>query len=145
MIGVFTLHTYREQVQLEAKRAERERAEAKQAEREAKEKKVCKEEERHEAEKGDEASTGASSSKAGGEVNRVVMDPNCTCCTQVKVICEFLMNSNKKQVACVQCNQSKGKCQWPRDGKDTKAGPKATSKVDKGKKQKADNETLTLR
>ncbi|KIN95010.1 hypothetical protein M404DRAFT_34522 [Pisolithus tinctorius Marx 270] len=39
------------------------------------------------------------------------------------------------------CNQSKGKCQWPGDGKDSKAGPKARGKVNKGKKQKADDES----
>ncbi|KIO06798.1 hypothetical protein M404DRAFT_24478 [Pisolithus tinctorius Marx 270] len=143
-----------EQAQLEAKRVVREkaeaektvqeRAEAKRAEREAKEKKACKEEEKREAErkrkaragKGDEAGT---SGEAGGEVKQVVMDPGCTCCARAQVICEFVIDSNKKRIACVRCNQSKGKCQWPGDGKDAEAGPKA-GRSDKGKKRKADKE-----
>ncbi|KIN94334.1 hypothetical protein M404DRAFT_35152 [Pisolithus tinctorius Marx 270] len=133
--------------QAEAKRAERERAKAKRAEREAKERKVHEEEERWEAKhkhkaeagKGDEASAGGASGEARGEVKKVVMDPSCTHCTQAQVICKFLVDSNKKQVACVQCNQSKGKCHWPGDGKDTKAIPKARG-VAKGQKRKADKE-----
>ncbi|KAI6003524.1 hypothetical protein F5J12DRAFT_893768 [Pisolithus orientalis] len=133
------------QVRLEAKRVEREKAKAEKAECEAKEERACKEERRCraeeekeaerkckvEAERGDE--TGASSSEASG-VKKVVMDPGCTCCTQAKTICEFLVDSNKKWVACIWCNQSKGKCWWPGDGKGTKVGPKATTKVNKGKK-----------
>ncbi|KIN93489.1 hypothetical protein M404DRAFT_35846 [Pisolithus tinctorius Marx 270] len=138
-----------EQVWLEAERAEREQIEAKRAERERVKAKACEEEERWEAKhkckaeagKGDEASAGGTSGEAGGEVKRVVMDPGCTHCAQAKVVCEFLVDSNKKWVACMHCNQSKGKCQWPRDGKDTQASPKATPKVDKGKKRKADDET----
>ncbi|KIN97841.1 hypothetical protein M404DRAFT_31920 [Pisolithus tinctorius Marx 270] len=130
--------------QAEAKRAARERAEAERAEREAEEKKAREEEEKQEAErkrkagagKGDEAGT---SGEAGGEVKRVVMDPGCTRCTRVQAICEFLVDGNKKRVTCIRCNQSKGKCRWPGDGKDAEAGPKA--KADKGKKRKADEET----
>ncbi|KIN96388.1 hypothetical protein M404DRAFT_33273 [Pisolithus tinctorius Marx 270] len=131
------------QKRVERERAKAERAEAKKAVQEAKEKRVHKEEERQEAKckckakagKGDEASAGAR-----GEVKRVVMDPGCTCCSQARVVCKFLVDGNKKWVACMCCNQSKGKCQWPRDGKDAKASPKAISKVDKGKKRKADDE-----
>ncbi|KIO00536.1 hypothetical protein M404DRAFT_29459 [Pisolithus tinctorius Marx 270] len=122
----------------------RERAEAERAEREAEEKKACEEEEKREAEckckaragKGDEAGT---SGEAGGEVKQVVMDPGCTHCACAQVVCEFVVDSNKKHIACVRCNQSKGKCQWPGDGKDTEASPKI--KADKGKKRKADEET----
>ncbi|KIO05041.1 hypothetical protein M404DRAFT_25655 [Pisolithus tinctorius Marx 270] len=64
------------------------------------------------------------------------MDPGCTCCAQAKVTCTFVIDGNKKCVACVQCNQSKGKCHWPGDGKDAKAGPKAI----KGKKRKVNEE-----
>ncbi|KIO01827.1 hypothetical protein M404DRAFT_28335 [Pisolithus tinctorius Marx 270] len=140
---------WEEQAQLETERVAREQAEAKRAaqeraEAEAEEKKVCKEEEKREAEhkrkagagKGDEAST---SGEARGEVKRVVMDPGCTCCARAQVICEFVVDSNKKRVACMRCNQSKGKCWWPGDGKEAKAGPKI--KADKGKKRKADEET----
>ncbi|KIN97930.1 hypothetical protein M404DRAFT_31865 [Pisolithus tinctorius Marx 270] len=131
---------------IEAERAEREKAKAKKAAQEAEERRVCKEEERQEAErkhkaeagKGDEA--GASGSEAS-EVKKVVMDPGCTCCAQAQVVCEFLMDGNKKQVACVCCNQSKGKCQWPGDRKDSEAGPRVISKADKGKKWKANNGT----
>ncbi|KIO10080.1 hypothetical protein M404DRAFT_21729 [Pisolithus tinctorius Marx 270] len=127
-----------EQARLEAKRAAQERAE-----REAKEKKAREEEEKWEAEhkckagagKGDEAGT---SGEAGSEVKRVVMDPGCTRCARAQVICKFVIDSNKKHVACVRCNQSKGKCQWPGDGKDAEAGPKI--KADKGKKWKANEE-----
>ncbi|KIN98447.1 hypothetical protein M404DRAFT_31319 [Pisolithus tinctorius Marx 270] len=130
----------RAKAQLEAERVEREKAKAKRAEQEAEEKRVH-EEERHKAEarKGSEARARASSSEASGEVKKVVMDPGCTHCAQAKTICEFLMDGNKKQVACMWCNQSKGKCQWPSNGKDTEASPK-TGKVNKGKKQKADEE-----
>ncbi|KIO06049.1 hypothetical protein M404DRAFT_24814 [Pisolithus tinctorius Marx 270] len=65
------------------------------------------------------------------------MDPGCTRCTWARTVCKFVVDSNKKRVACVRCNLSKGKCQWPRDGKDAEAGPKA---VGKGKKQKVDEE-----
>ncbi|KIO08127.1 hypothetical protein M404DRAFT_23400 [Pisolithus tinctorius Marx 270] len=68
------------------------------------------------------------------------MDPGCTHCTWAKVICKFLVDGNKKRVTCVCCNLSKGKCWWPRDGKDAEAGPKAVGKVNKGKKRKADEE-----
>ncbi|KIN92716.1 hypothetical protein M404DRAFT_36799 [Pisolithus tinctorius Marx 270] len=126
----------------EAERAERERAETERAEREAEEKRVCEEEERREAErrrkaeagKGSEA--GAGGSEAGGEVKKVVMDPGCTRYTRANTVCEFLVDGNKKRVACIRCNQSKGKCRWPRDGKDAEAGPKAV----KGKKRKVDEE-----
>ncbi|KIO00331.1 hypothetical protein M404DRAFT_29708 [Pisolithus tinctorius Marx 270] len=135
---------WEEQAQLEAERVEREQIEAERlaSEREAKEKEMHKEEERHEAEckcKA-KAGTGAGISKAMGEVKRVVMDPSCTHCTWAKVICEFLVDGNKKCVACVHCNQSKGKCHWPRDGKDTEASPKAVGRVDKGKKRKVNKE-----
>ncbi|KIO08764.1 hypothetical protein M404DRAFT_22628 [Pisolithus tinctorius Marx 270] len=129
---------------IEAKRAEREKAEAEKAAWEAEERRVCEEEERWEAEaeasKSDEAGAGGASGEPGGEVKRVVMDPGCTCCTQAQVVCEFLVDGNKKRVACVRCNQSKGKCRWPGDRKDAEASPKATTKADKGKKQKADEE-----
>ncbi|KIO12065.1 hypothetical protein M404DRAFT_19888 [Pisolithus tinctorius Marx 270] len=140
---------WEEQAQLEAERAERERAEAERAVWEAEERRACEEEERCEAEckckaeakKSDGA--GAGSSEAA-EVKKVVMDPG-TCYTWAKTICEFLIDSNKKWVTCMWCNQSKGKCQWPGDGKDTKVGPKAASKVDKGKKRKVDEETPEAR
>ncbi|KIO01297.1 hypothetical protein M404DRAFT_28837 [Pisolithus tinctorius Marx 270] len=130
--------------QAEAERAARERAEAERTEREAEEKKVHEEEEKREAErkrkattsKGDEA---GASGEAGGEVKRVVMVPGCTRCAHAQVVCEFVVDGNKKRVACVRCNLSKGKCRWPGDGKDTEAGPKI--KADKGKKRKADEET----
>ncbi|KIO00228.1 hypothetical protein M404DRAFT_29624 [Pisolithus tinctorius Marx 270] len=130
--------------QAKAERAARERAEAKRTEREAEEKKACEEEEKREAErkrkaatsKGDEA---GASGEAGGEVKRVVMDPSCTRCARAQVVCEFVIDGNKKCIACVWCNLSKGKCRWPGDGKDAKAGPKI--KADKGKKQKANEET----
>ncbi|KIO05559.1 hypothetical protein M404DRAFT_25278 [Pisolithus tinctorius Marx 270] len=114
--------------QAEAKRAEREKAKAEKAAWEAEERRVCEEEERWEAKckhkakagKSDEAGTGGISGEAGGEVKRVVMDPGCTHCTWVQVICEFLVDGNKKQ--------------------DAKASPKAGG-VNKGKKQKANKET----
>ncbi|KIN96729.1 hypothetical protein M404DRAFT_32968 [Pisolithus tinctorius Marx 270] len=117
---------WEEQAWLEAKRVEREKAKAEKAAWEAEEERACKEEEKKDSE-------------AGGEVKKVVMDPGCTHCTQAKAVCEFLVDGNKKQVACIWCNQSKGKCWWPGDGKDTKASPKAR-RVDKGKKWKADKE-----
>ncbi|KIN94653.1 hypothetical protein M404DRAFT_34819 [Pisolithus tinctorius Marx 270] len=137
-----------EQAWLEAKRVEREWIEAERAERERVKAKACEKEERWEAEhkhkakasKGDEAGTGATGGEDRGEVKRVVMDPGCTRCSWAKVICKFLIDSNKKQVACMCCNQSKGKCQWPGDGKDAEGSPKAASKVNKGKKRKADDE-----
>ncbi|KIN97786.1 hypothetical protein M404DRAFT_31996 [Pisolithus tinctorius Marx 270] len=145
-----------EQAWLEAKRAEREKAKAERAEQEAEEKRACRDEERckveeeREAEKRHKAkeereakqrhkAKAGKGDEAGGEVKKVVMDPSCTHCSWAKTICEFLMDGNKKQVTCIWCNQSKGKCWWPGDGKDAKAGPKV--KVDKGKKQKANDET----
>ncbi|KIO03583.1 hypothetical protein M404DRAFT_26892 [Pisolithus tinctorius Marx 270] len=138
-----------ERERIEAERAEREKAEAEKAVREAKERRVREEEERREAErkrkaeagKSDEAGAGGVSGEPGGEVKRVVMDPGCTRCTQAQVVCEFLVDGNKKRVACMCCNQSKGKCRWPGDGKDAEAGPKAATKADKGKKQKANEES----
>ncbi|KIO08022.1 hypothetical protein M404DRAFT_23272 [Pisolithus tinctorius Marx 270] len=53
-------------------------------------------------------------------------------------------NSNKKSIACVHCNLSKGKCWWLRDGKDAEASPKAR-RADKGKKWKADEENTKAR
>ncbi|KIN95975.1 hypothetical protein M404DRAFT_33713 [Pisolithus tinctorius Marx 270] len=135
----------KEEVWLEAKRVVTEKAKAKRAVQEAEEERAHKEEERHRAEEEKEAKqrckakAGASGSEAGGEVKKVVMDPSCTCCTWAKAICEFLVDGNKKWVACVWCNQSKGKCWWPGDSKDTKASPKAR-RVNKGKKWKADEE-----
>ncbi|KIN99099.1 hypothetical protein M404DRAFT_30719 [Pisolithus tinctorius Marx 270] len=119
---------------LEAKRAVRERAKAERAEREAEEKEVCKEEERQEAKhkhkakagKGDEASTGGSET---GKVKKVVMDPGCTHCAWAKVICEFVIDGNKKHITC--------KCHWPGDRKDAEASPKAV----KGKKRKVEENT----
>ncbi|KIN97131.1 hypothetical protein M404DRAFT_32592 [Pisolithus tinctorius Marx 270] len=140
-----------EQARLEAERVAREQAKAERAEREkvkrvaqeAEEQRVhedeekCRAKEEKEAEQKRKAET-RKGSEAGGEVKRVVMDPGCTRCTRANTICEFLVDGNKKQVACIRCNQSKGKCQWPGDGKDAEAGPKA--KADKGKKWKADEE-----
>ncbi|KIO10081.1 hypothetical protein M404DRAFT_21733 [Pisolithus tinctorius Marx 270] len=123
--------------QAKAKRAEREKAEAEKAEQEAEEKRVC-EEEKCKAKARKSSEVGASGNETGSEVKKVVMDPGCTRCAQAHIICEFVIDGNKKHVACVRCNQSKGKCQWPRDGKDAEAGPKV--KADKGKKQKADEE-----
>ncbi|KIN96357.1 hypothetical protein M404DRAFT_33330 [Pisolithus tinctorius Marx 270] len=129
--------------QAEAERAEQERVEAERIAQEAEEKRACKEEEKckaeeeKEAERKCKAKTGKSS-EARGEVKRVVMDPGCTRCTWANTICEFLVDGNKKWVACIQCNQSKGKCRWPGDGKDAEAGSKA--KANKGKKWKADEE-----
>ncbi|KIO04641.1 hypothetical protein M404DRAFT_26090 [Pisolithus tinctorius Marx 270] len=67
------------------------------------------------------------------------MDPGCTRCARAQVVCEFVVDGNKKRVACVRCNLSKGKCWWPGDRKDAEAGPKI--KADKGKKRKVDEET----
>ncbi|KIO00007.1 hypothetical protein M404DRAFT_29836 [Pisolithus tinctorius Marx 270] len=138
-----------ERERIEAERAEREKAEAEKAAREAEERRAHEEEERWEAErkrraeasKSDEAGAGGASGEPGGEVKRVVMDPSCTRCTRAQVVCEFLVDGNKKRVACMRCNQSKGKCRWPGDGKDAEAGPKAATKADKGKKRKADEES----
>ncbi|KIN99067.1 hypothetical protein M404DRAFT_30858 [Pisolithus tinctorius Marx 270] len=73
------------------------------------------------------------------------MDPSCTCCAWAKTVCKFIIDGNKKWVACVHCNLSKGKCQWPRDRKGTKASPKAIRRVDKGKKRKVDKENTEAR
>ncbi|KIN97151.1 hypothetical protein M404DRAFT_32609 [Pisolithus tinctorius Marx 270] len=134
-----------ERERIEAERAEREKVEAEKVAREAEERRAREEEERRKAErkrkaeagKSDEAGAGGASGEAGGEVKRVVMDPGCTRCTRAQVACEFLVDGNKKRVACVRCNLSKGKCRWPGDGKDVEAGPKAATKADKGKKRKA--------
>ncbi|KIO00518.1 hypothetical protein M404DRAFT_29429 [Pisolithus tinctorius Marx 270] len=122
-----------EQAWLEAERSGR----GPRPEREAEEKKAYNEE-RWEAEtsKGDEAGTGGTGGEAGGEVKWVVMDPVCTCCAWAKVVCEFLVDGNKKSVACMCCNLSKGK--------DAKASPKAR-RVNKGKKWKADEENAEAR
>ncbi|KIN95567.1 hypothetical protein M404DRAFT_34025 [Pisolithus tinctorius Marx 270] len=135
-----------EQAWLEAERVAREQAEAKRIAWEAEEQRACEEEERRKAEEEKEAerrhkAKADKGDEAGGEVKKVVMDPGCTCCAWAKTVCEFVVDSNKKRLACVRCNQSKGKCCWPRDGKDAKDGPKAVSKVVKGKKRKADDET----
>ncbi|KIO10209.1 hypothetical protein M404DRAFT_21878 [Pisolithus tinctorius Marx 270] len=122
--------------QAEAERAEREKAEAEKAAWEAEERRVREEEERWEAERRHKAETGKGD-EAGGEVKKVVMDPGCTRCAQANIVCEFVVDSNKKRMACVCCNLSKGKCRWPGDGKDTEAGPKA---IGKGKKRKVDEE-----
>ncbi|KIO11700.1 hypothetical protein M404DRAFT_20319 [Pisolithus tinctorius Marx 270] len=60
------------------------------------------------------------------------MDPGCTRCAWAQTVCEFIVDGNKKRIACMRCNLSKGKCRWPGDGKDTEASPKAV----KGKKRK---------
>ncbi|KIN96842.1 hypothetical protein M404DRAFT_32892 [Pisolithus tinctorius Marx 270] len=120
---------HEEQVWLEAKRAAREQAEAERIAQEAEEQRACEEEERHEAkckhkaeaEKGNEAGIGAGSSEATGEIKRVVMDPGCTHCTRAKAVCEFLIDGNKKR--------------------DTEAGPKAATKVDRGKKWRPNEES----
>ncbi|KIO03821.1 hypothetical protein M404DRAFT_26793 [Pisolithus tinctorius Marx 270] len=137
-----------EQAWLEAERVAREQAEAKRIAWEAEEQRACEEEERHRAEEEEEAKckhkakAGKSSeARAGGnetgsEVKKVVMDPGCTRCARAQTVCEFVVDGNKKRVACVRCNQSKGKCCWPGDGKDTEAGPKAV----KGKKRKVNEE-----
>ncbi|KIO15019.1 hypothetical protein M404DRAFT_17890 [Pisolithus tinctorius Marx 270] len=116
-----------EQAWIEAERVVREQAEAKRIAWEAKEQRAHKEEEKCRAEEEKEAeqkhkAKANKGDEAGGEVT-----------------CEFLIDGNKKWVACVQCNLSKGKCWWPGDGKDAKASPKV--KADKGKKRKADKET----
>ncbi|KIO10891.1 hypothetical protein M404DRAFT_21087 [Pisolithus tinctorius Marx 270] len=147
---------WEEQAWLEAERVEREKAEAEKAERERakamrvvweaegrrahEEEEKCKAEHKCKAEAGKGSEAGASGGDAVGEAKRVVMDHSCTCCSWAKAVCEFLMDDNKKWVACMHCNQSKGKCRWPRDGKDVKAGLKAKGKVNKGKKWKVDEE-----
>ncbi|KAI6148086.1 hypothetical protein BKA82DRAFT_31967 [Pisolithus tinctorius] len=123
--------------QAKAERAEREKAEAEKAEREAEEKRA-REEEKCKAEAGKSSEARVSGNETGSEVKKVVMDPGCTCCAWAHIVCKFVIDSNKKHVACMQCNQSKGKCQWPGDGKDAEASPKV--KADKGKKRKADEE-----
>ncbi|KIN96869.1 hypothetical protein M404DRAFT_32831 [Pisolithus tinctorius Marx 270] len=133
-----------EQARLEAERAERERVEAERAAREAEEKRAREEEEKRRAEEEKEAerkrkAEADKGDEAGGEVKKVVMDPGCTRCARAQTVCEFVVDGNKKRVACVRCNLSKGKCRWPGDGKDAEAGPKI--KADKGKKRKADEET----
>ncbi|KIO14047.1 hypothetical protein M404DRAFT_18311 [Pisolithus tinctorius Marx 270] len=124
--------------QAKAERAEREKAEAEKAAQEAEERRACEEEERQEAKRRRKAKA-SKGDEAGGEVKKVVMDPGCTRCAQANIVCEFVVDSNKKHVACVRCNLSKGKCHWPRDGKDAEAGPKA-GRTNKGKKQKAEEE-----
>ncbi|KAI6144939.1 hypothetical protein BKA82DRAFT_28153 [Pisolithus tinctorius] len=131
-----------EQAWLEAKRVVREQAEAKRIVQEAEEQRAHEEEEKRRAEEEKEAEQKCKveadkGDEAGGEVRKVVMDPGCTHCSRAKVACEFLIDGNKKRVACVRCNLSKGKCQWPGDRKDAEAGPKV--KADKGKKRKADD------
>ncbi|KIO05404.1 hypothetical protein M404DRAFT_25531 [Pisolithus tinctorius Marx 270] len=133
-----------EQARLEAERAAREKAEAERIAQEAKEQRVREEEERRRAEEEKEAERKCKAKankgdEARGEVKKVVMDPSCTHCAQAQTVCEFIVDGNKKRVACVRCNLSKGKCRWPGDGKDAEAGPKI--KADKGKKRKADEET----
>ncbi|KIO13202.1 hypothetical protein M404DRAFT_18692 [Pisolithus tinctorius Marx 270] len=123
-----------EQARLEAERVAREQAEAKRIVWEAEEQRAHEEEEKHRAEEEKEAkwkckAEANKGDEAGGEVRKVVMDPRCTCCSQAKVACEFLVDGNKKRVACVRCNLSKGKCQWLGDRKDAEAGPKV--KADK--------------
>ncbi|KIO03852.1 hypothetical protein M404DRAFT_26827 [Pisolithus tinctorius Marx 270] len=139
---------WEEQARLEAERAAREKAEAKRIAREAEEQRVREEEERRRAEEEKEAErkrkaepgksseAGAGGNETGSEVKKVVMDPGCTRCARAHIVCKFAMDGNKKRVACVRCNQSKGKCRWPGDGKDAEAGPKAV----KGKKRKVDEE-----
>ncbi|KIN95998.1 hypothetical protein M404DRAFT_33652 [Pisolithus tinctorius Marx 270] len=116
---------WEEQARLEAKRAEREKAEAERAVWEAEQERACEEEEKHRAKEEKEA--------------------DCTCCAWAQTVCEFIIDSNKKCVACMRCNLLKGKCCWPGDGKDTEAGPKAMGKVGKGKKRKADKENAKAR
>ncbi|KIN95085.1 hypothetical protein M404DRAFT_34474 [Pisolithus tinctorius Marx 270] len=103
-----------EQAQLEAERVERERAA-----HEAKEERAHEEERRHRSKEEREAKAG--SSEAAG-VKKVVMDPSCTCCTQAKTVFK---------------GQALVACRWEGQ-KDTEASPKI--KVNKGKKQKADDE-----
>ncbi|KIO07973.1 hypothetical protein M404DRAFT_23229 [Pisolithus tinctorius Marx 270] len=138
-----------EQAWLEAKRVAREQAEAERIVWEVEEQRAHEEEERCKAEEEKEAEQRCKAKadkgdEAGGEVKKVVMDPSCTHCAWAKVICEFLVDGNKKRVACVWCNLSKGKSQWPGDGKDAEASPKAR-KSDKGKKWKADKENAEAR
>ncbi|KIO01722.1 hypothetical protein M404DRAFT_28460 [Pisolithus tinctorius Marx 270] len=134
----------KEQARLEAKRAEREQVEAERATREAEEERAHEEEEKCRAKEEKEAerkrkAKADKGNEARGEVKKVVMDPGCTHCAWAQTICEFVIDGNKKHIACVQCNLSKGKCCWPGDGKDTEASPKA-GRADKGKKQKAKEE-----
>ncbi|KIN92808.1 hypothetical protein M404DRAFT_36706 [Pisolithus tinctorius Marx 270] len=133
-----------EQARLEAERVAREQAEAERIAREAEEQRAREEEERCRAEEEKEAerkrkAEADKGDEAGGEVKKVVMDPGCTRCARANTVCEFVVDGNKKRVACVRCNLSKGKCRWPGDGKDAEAGPKA-GRTDKGKKRKAEEE-----
>ncbi|KIN99664.1 hypothetical protein M404DRAFT_30333 [Pisolithus tinctorius Marx 270] len=135
-----------EQARLEAERVAREQDKAERIVQEAEEQRAFEEEEKCRAEEEKEAewkckAKANKGDEAGGEVKKVVMDPSCTRCTQVQVVCEFLVDGNKKQVACMRCNLSKGKCRWLGDRKDTEASPKVTSKANKGKKRKADDGT----
>ncbi|KIO14773.1 hypothetical protein M404DRAFT_17629 [Pisolithus tinctorius Marx 270] len=136
---------WEEQARLEAERVAREQAEAERIAWEAEEQRAHEEEEKCRAEEEKETkwkhkAEADKGDEARGEVKKVVMDPSCTHCTQAQVVCEFLVDGNKKQVACVHCNLLKGKCRWLGDGKDTEAAPKATPKTDKGKKRKTNNE-----
>ncbi|KIO05690.1 hypothetical protein M404DRAFT_25387 [Pisolithus tinctorius Marx 270] len=100
-----------EQARLEAERAAREKAEAKRTAQEAEEQRACKEEERRRAEEEKEAkrkckAEAGKSSEAGaggnetGKVRKVVMDPSCTCCAWANIVCEFIVDGNKKCIAC---------------------------------------------
>ncbi|KIO00829.1 hypothetical protein M404DRAFT_29231 [Pisolithus tinctorius Marx 270] len=132
-----------ERERIEAERAEKEKAEAEKAAREAEERRAREEEERREAERRRKAEAGKGD-ETGGEVKKVVMDPGCTRCAWANIVCEFVVDGNKKHVACVHCNLLKGKCRWPRDGKDAEASPKA-GRADKGKKRKAEEENAEAR
>ncbi|KIN96812.1 hypothetical protein M404DRAFT_32951 [Pisolithus tinctorius Marx 270] len=145
-----------EQAWLEAKRVAREQAKAERIAWEAEEQRAREEEERCRAEEEKEAEckrkagagksseAGAGGNETGSEVKKVVMDPSCTRCARANIVCEFIVDGNKKHVACVRCNLSKGKCRWPGDGKDAEAGPKAR-RTDKGKKRKAEEENAEAR
>ncbi|KIO08017.1 hypothetical protein M404DRAFT_23265 [Pisolithus tinctorius Marx 270] len=135
-----------EQARLEAERVAREKAEAERVAWEAEEQRAREEEARRKAEEEKEAerrhkAKANKGDEAGGEVKKVVMDPGCTCCARANIVCEFVVDGNKKRMACVHCNLSKGKCRWPGDGKDAEAGPKAV----KGKKRKVDEENAEAR
>ncbi|KIN93093.1 hypothetical protein M404DRAFT_36404, partial [Pisolithus tinctorius Marx 270] len=133
-----------EQARLEAERVAREQAEAERIAQEAEEQRAREEEEKRRAEEEKEAerkrkAEADKGNEAGGEVKKVIMDPGCTRCAWANTVCEFIVDGNKKRVACVRCNLSKGKCRWPGDGKDAEAGPKA-GRTNKGKKRKAEEE-----
>ncbi|KIO12074.1 hypothetical protein M404DRAFT_19899 [Pisolithus tinctorius Marx 270] len=115
-----------ERERIEAERAEKEKAEAEKAAQEAEERRACKEEERQEAKHRRKAKAGKGD-ETRGEVKKVVMDPGCTRCARANIVCEFVIDGNKKR------------CRWPGDGKDAEAGPKAR-RTDKGKKRKAEGE-----